>query len=230
MDPKAQIWKRLQEIQADRYALEGWTWGALVTEAALLAELPEVEAAELLQNGNWEENHPGATCMLLTAIAKTPGLPRRLTPVLLRCVPAVKIDPELGQNIAQALKPALPELSPAFRSVVFDQYPSLRAGHFLEGSDVLLLPMGQATWSHDENFPPLDTVEGRQARLRYLGFPITDPLGQWGTSSEAALIRFQIDNRRPRLGVWDRKTSDLLDGAALSEMCRHRDDPSTVYD
>ena len=86
-----------------------------------------------------------------------------------------------------------------------------------------------ATLAHQQNFPPLDTLAGRQASLLYLGYPSQDLPGIWGVSSQVALVRYQIDAELPGLGESSPETAVALDGEAQGRMCMNREDPSTVF-
>ena len=218
----------MERVENDRLVLTGRVWGALKAEAVLLSTLSEPDAAELLNRciTTW----PSATILLLQAIEKTPGLPARLASVLLRSMDFLHSDSRLNEYSADALRVALPSLSAELRSVVFAIYPTLVTPAFTEGHDyAILLEDGSRTWPHDQNFPPIDTFEGRQARLRYLGHPTHDVLGEWGIASAAALIRFQIASELPVLGRWDLPTENALDEEAIGLMCMHRDDPSELF-
>jgi hypothetical protein len=125
------------------------------------------------------------------------------------------------------LRAALPLLDLPLRAAVLHLYPGARPEGWTANVDFPVLGAPE-DWPHDRNFPPLDTLEGRQARLRYLGYPVQDPPGISGASTIAALILYQVQQGLPSRGDWDDATLQSLDLDAFCRMSEHREDPSEL--
>ena len=214
----------LKQTQQRQDVLVGWVWSVLSTDAEAFCAVEECAAADAL--GRWVFELPSVTALLLDAICHTPGLPRKATPALLRLAETIEVVPRLRASVEQIFRSAWDELSPAMQRVVVSVVPSVQGN--LELGEPWKVGEG-ILWPHERNFPPIETVAGRQARLLYLGYPLEDLPETWGVSSQAALIRYQIDTVLPDLGTWGATTSDALDGEAGGVMCMNREDPSTVF-
>lgn len=176
-------------MQTDRYALLGSVWTLLLTEAQLLSTVDDVAVAEALSA--WRMACPEALVLLLEAAASQPELAARLTPALLRASDVLATEACIAAQVVELLERALPSLSPALARVAVAQQAGIRSGVMAPGTRLERMPPAAAQpWPHDQNFPPLDVIEGRQARLRYLGHPSTDSPGDWGVDSQAALVRY----------------------------------------
>lgn len=217
----AQIEQRL--IQVARQPVQAVDLGPEVE--AFLA-LPEVEASDLLCR--WHAQHPEGTQGLLREIRRNPGAGLRSVGVFLRAADYCLHVGEIREEVEEILRGLLPALEPAMRSAVLAIYPGSRPASFRAGVD-FLEPRPVEEWPHDRNFPRIATTEGRQARLRYLGYAVEDPPGTAGISTKAALIRYQVAGRCPQLGVWDAATLQRLDLEAFTRMCENREDPSGLF-
>ena len=222
------IERALHQVQRSQHALQGQAWTHLRSEATDLAMMDDVAAADAISS--WLLKYSDALRLLLRAAANTPDTATQLAPAMLRLSAILSKHNPTVSAVAQVLHVALPTLSPALRSVALAQHPSLYTDALTAGQDYVDLPIdGTQTWPHDRNFPPLESISGRQARLQYLGHPLTDALGSWGISSQAALVRYQIASALPALGQWSADLLSTLDNEAIGKMCMNRDDPSTVF-
>lgn len=196
--------QKLAEIERDHLVLEGWVWTVWQPDLPTLCGMDERDVAALLERGlsTW----PHATALLCSAIARTPDAAVGLFPAVLRIAyphRSERFYPGSGalREIAEA---ALPRSRAAMRQVGLECFPSAEAS-------ALERPTQGSGWPVDLDFPPIETVEGRHARLRAVGLTVADPPGVWGVSSEAALVRFGLAMNLRRLGVWNDETSEELD-------------------
>ena len=213
-------------------------------QAQALLCAPVVSAAECL--GALLHSHTVSALLLLRALIDLPVdvvTLKEKSELLLRIVHYTSPVTTTMEGLVCEFERWLPSLSLPARSVLHYQLgPYLNGGAAWmnctalarDGETALMSSVERherfRTWPHTQNFPSPDSPAGRQARLRYLGWPVQDPHGHWGPSSVAALILYQIEDEQARLGELNAETDKSLDELAVGFLCMNRDDPATVFE
>ncbi len=192
-------------------------FGDFSGEVEFLYALPEEVACDLVWNAL--RTDPGNFYQFPWFLTNTPNCAVALAAVLIRVVYVWGAD-----DLEDPLEQALPLLSLPLRALIFHRFSDLRKRHFLPGTDLDVI-VGECTWRSDQDFPE-SSIAGVQARLGGLGFGGTDPIGEWGPSSEVAWMCFQLgyrgqfatcDNMPGRLGHVDDHARGILDGMWWAE-------------